>query len=52
VTKTDDALVMLDVWATLTTERTTFTSDEILDFILDVRSTLTALDAVPEISKQ
>ncbi len=39
-----DAMVQLDAWASLTTERDMFTSDEILDFILDVRQTLTAIE--------
>ncbi len=43
----DEAVALLDKWAALTTERSMFSSDEVLDFILDVRLAITAITETP-----
>jgi hypothetical protein len=38
-----EAVELLDIWIVRTTERTMFSSDEILDFCLDLRQLITPL---------
>jgi hypothetical protein len=45
-----EATELLDAWIVLTTERTMFSSDEVLDFCLDLRQLITPVTdtATPE----